>query len=96
MVTGPPGVLDSARGWPQRLPDVAFCLENRAFLTRPCRVATYSNRMTLSYEVLRGLLRVGLCIRVRGTEISRLNGSSLRQRILRVAAKVHNNKEMGP
>ncbi len=93
------GLADSARGGWLRLNDTAFASENRAFLTRPDTDATYYERPKCGRShTTPG--RVSLpplgTDRSPSANPSRPHGSPLRQRILRVAMDVHNNKEVGP
>jgi ATP-dependent Clp protease ATP-binding subunit ClpX len=97
-ISAPP---DSGPGGRARRPEAVSPAKNWAFLTRPYRDATYYGRSIHNLNG-RGRIRVesqpALWVRTghRPQFPSRYNGSPLRQRILRVARDVHNNKEQGP
>jgi hypothetical protein len=107
VAAGPPAKSDFAVFFPARrsVPwpaGAALRDAKSAFLTPSCRDATYIVRTKNSFEESHRLLRTGFLTRPSGTDFttsvipSRPTGSPLRQRILRVAMEVHNDKEMGP
>ncbi len=92
-------IADSGRSGRSGFEGGVFLSKNYGFLTLRQGDATYIERLngTVAYYSGQGLTPA---LRVRtgqGPQTpSRHHGSLLRQRILRAAGDVHNNKEMGP
>jgi hypothetical protein len=102
MESGPPSRPDSVRKPSWRRREAVNCRKNPAFLTRSPRDATYSVGMNVAYQESHNRARAEFRSRPLSADrslsgcSSRITGSPLRRRMLRVMMDVHNNKEMGP